>query len=542
MTHLSPLVCAICVGAVTIISTFFVKLYRARMLLIRHRRQGLPKAPNHSFFFGHLLYLKSILDRLPSDAHYQFGFATIAREEFPSEGAFYIDPWPMSGLFLTVVSPQVATKITQTDPRLTSDRPELLRRFMKPITGGPTIFDLDEKDWKPWRAVFNKGFHSERMYGLVPGMLDEIQVFVEVLRKHAVKNELCFLEPLTLRFMLDMIGRTVMDTALQAQSGYNALADGMLSQIRWHNPNAEVNPLSRLNFLRTIVHWKNTRQIDSYIGAELDKRFAEYKANTKNSASRSIIDLTLQEYLKDSIDLPTSLDPSFRSFAIRQIKLFIFAGYDSTGSTVCYCFHLLSQHLEVLEKLREEHDRVLGPDRTAAASRLSQNPSLVNDLPYTLAVIKEVLRMFPPAGTTRAGKPGVNVTDDAGNSLPTDNAILWILHVEMHRSPSYWERPDEFLPERWLVPVGHILRPQAGAWRPFELGPRDCVGQALVLIELKVILACLVREFDIVPAYDELDKRRSKGGIKKLRGERAYQVEKGAAHPVDEYPCWIKIR
>lgn len=472
-----------------------------------------------------------------------------------------MDLWPMSGLFLTVVSPKIATEITQTNPKLTSDRPELLRRFLKPITGGLTLFDLDEKEWKPWRAVFNKGFHSDRMYGLVPGMLDEVQVFVEVLRKHALKDELCYLEPLTLRFMIDMIGRTVLDTSLHAQVAYNALADSMLSQIRWHNTNAEINPLSHLNFVRTFVHWKNTRQMDAYIGAELDKRFEEYKADSKNTSSRSIVDLTLREYLKESADVSMSLDPSFRSFAIRQIKLFIFAGYDSTGSTMCYCFHLLSQHpevskssnvatkepqtyttIQVLKTLREEHDKVLGPDRTTASLRLSENPRIVNDLTYTLAVIKEVLRMFPPAGTTRAGKRGVSVTDDAGTSLPTDDAILWILHVEMHRSPSYWVRPDEFLPERWLVPIGHDLRPQPGAWRPFELGPRDCIGRSLVLIELKVILACLVREFDIVPAYDELDQRRPKGGIKLLRGERAYQVAKGAAHPVDEYPCRIRIR
>lgn len=447
----------------------------------------------------------------------------------------------MSGLFLTVVSPKIATEITQTNTKLTSDRPELLRRFLKPITGGLTIFDLDEKDWKPWRAVFNKGFHSERMYGLVPNMVEEVQVFAGALRDHAERGELCFLDPITLRFTIDMIGRSVMNTSLHAQTGFNELADGMLSQIRWHNPNAEINPFSHFNFVRAFVHWKNRRQMDGYIGAELDRRFREYKSNSESNASKSVIDLALQEYLKGSDKLPDKLDPNFRAFAIRQIKLFIFAGYDSTGSTICYCFHLLSQHPKILQTLREEHDRVLGSDPAAAASRLAGEPRIVNNLPYTLAVIKEVLRLFPPAGTTRAGKPGVSVTDDAGNTLPTDDAILWILHVEMHNSPNYWVRADEFLPERWLAAPGEELHPPPGAWRPFELGPRNCIGQALVLIELRVILASLVREFDIVPAYDEWDQRHPTKGVKLLRGNRAYQVEQGAAHPVNGYPCWIKL-
>jgi cytochrome P450 len=197
--------------------------------------------------------------------------------------------------------------------------------------------------------------------------------------------------------------------------------------------------------------------------------------------------------------------------------------------------------IQALKTLREEHNKILGPDPAAAASQLVQNPRLVNELTYTMAVIKEVFRLFPPAGANRAGKPGASVTDDTGNTLPTEDAILWILHVEIHRSANYWVRPDEFLPERWLVSPGHELYPQPGAWRPFELGPRNCIGQALVMIEFRVILACLVREFDIAPAYDEWDERHPRKGIKLLRGERAYQIEKGAAHPVNGYPCRIKL-
>jgi cytochrome P450 len=166
---------------------------------------------------------------------------------------------------------------------------------------------------------------------------------------------------------------------------------------------------------------------------------------------------------------------------------------------------------------------------------------MVNSLHYTLAVIKETMRLFAPAGTTRAGKPGISITDDDGNILPTDDAILWILHVEMHCSAKYWARPDEFLPERWMVPADHELHPQPGAWRQFELGPRNCIGQALVLIELRVILACLVREFEIEPAYDEWDAKHPTKGTRLYQGERAYQVKQGAAHPVDGYPCRIRL-
>ncbi|EDN04175.1 predicted protein [Histoplasma mississippiense (nom. inval.)] len=196
---------------------------------------------------------------------------------------------------------------------------------------------------------------------------------------------------------------------------------------------------------------------------------------------------------------------------------------------------------EALAQLRAEHDKVLGPNPAAAATVIRENPRVLNSLRYTLAVIKESMRFFPPAGATRAGKPGINVTDDAGNLCPTDDAILWVLHIEMQTSEKYWVKPDAFLPERWLVPPDHELYPSPGAWRPFELGPRNCVAQALSLIELRIILACLVRTFEVVPAYDEWDASHSMKGSKHYRGERAYLVESGAAHPTAQYPCRVQL-
>jgi cytochrome P450 len=173
------------------------------------------------------------------------------------------------------------------------------------------------------------------------------------LRSFAQKNEIFFLDPITLRFGINLIGTTALNASLNVQKGYNTLADGMLNQIRWHNPNAEVNPFSHIDFVRPFIHWKNGRTIDRYIGAELDKRYEEYKTKPNNSKSRSVIDLVIQEYLKSSEKLPAKLDSNFRTFAIRQIRLFIFAGYDSLGSVICYCFHLLSKNPQVCKRSKK---------------------------------------------------------------------------------------------------------------------------------------------------------------------------------------------
>ena len=319
----------------------------------------------------------------------------------------------------------------------------------------------------------------------------------------------------------------------------------MLSQIKWHMANQETHLLQYLNVTRYVMQWWNGRQMDLYIGKELDKRYQEYLEDPHGTRSKAVIDLVLQAYMTDSSknkERSKRMDPGFRLFATQQIRTFIFAGHDSTSSTICYCIHLLSTNPEALSLVRAEHDSVFGTDLSTLPSLLSKQPTLLNSLAYTIAVIKETLRLFPAASSVRAGATGATLVDEDGCHYPTDNTLILILHAPMQRSPAYWKRPREFLPERWLVGPDHELYPMKGAWRPFEFGPRNCIGQNLVMIVLRTVLVMLVREFDFKPAYDEWDRLHPKEGLHTYCGDRAFQVEKGAAHPADDYPCRVSFR
>lgn len=337
------------------------------------------------------------------------------------------------------------------------------------------------------------------------------------------------------------LAKCTRNTSLEAQKGYNPLADSMINQISWHLANREADPIQYLNFVRPVMQWYNGRTMDNYVGKELDKRYQEYREDPANLRSKAVIDLVLQAYMADVPSPPEKMDKNFRTFAIRQIRLFVFVGHDSTSSTICYLFHLLNTNPETLARVRAEHDSVFGTDLTALPPLLSKNPHLINQLPYSTAAIKETLRLFPAASTIRQGAPGEDLVDEAGNRYPTENTMMLIVHPTMQRSPSYWPRPDEFIPERWLVEPSHELYPLKAAWRPFEWGPRNCMGQALVMMELKTVLAMIVREFDFTPAYDEFDKAHPKKGPRTYRGDRAYQIEEGAAHPSDHYPCRVSL-
>ena len=321
----------------------------------------------------------------------------------------------------------------------------------------------------------------------------------------------------------------------------------MRSQVSWQCGDEELNPFIRWNPIRPCVQWYNAWRMNSYISKEIDKRFAERQSSTnKSNKSRSIIDLALESYIADrpttAHGTSSKMEKAFKAWATVQIRLFLFAGHDSTSSAICYCYYLLSKHPAAMARIRAEHDEVYGIDLAETPRLLREQPHLINRLPYTLAVLKEALRLFPPASAMREGAPGVDLVDGNGNRYPTAGLSIWVLHSRVQRNPKYWKEPDSFIPERWLVGPEHPLYPVKGAWRPFEHGPRNCLGQTLVTLDVRTLLVMTVREFDFKDAYEEWDRLHPGKGIRQVDGERAYQVQIGGAHPTDGFPCRVSFR
>jgi hypothetical protein len=80
-----------------------------------------------------------------------------------------------------------------------------------------------------------------------------------------------------------------------------------------------------------------------------------------------------------------------------------------------------------------------------------------------------------------------------------------------------------------------------GAWRPFENGPRNCIGQGLVMMELQIVLSLTVRAFTFQNAYDEFDAGGGRKGMKTYKGVIVFQIDEGAAHPAEYYPYKVKL-
>ncbi|KKK22293.1 aflN/ verA/ monooxygenase [Aspergillus ochraceoroseus] len=521
------------IGVVAFIR-FLALFYTARREVWKLQKANLPM-PEFKLLAGHFAALKQTIQGMPPNATLHSIMLKLS-QQFPS-GIFYINLWPFSGTWMIVATMTAASQIQS----LNLTKPAILRRPLETITGGPSLISMHGETWKRWRALFNPGFNPAYLIGLAPNIADEVAVFRNQLRKKAQQGDIFSLEPLTLRLTVDTICSVALDARLFHQQKDHPLAVALQRQIEWASFGTTFNPVKRYLTIRPLVLWYNSRLMNRLIGKEVDR---VHNARPGYS-SKSVISLALKQYLKEQSngDTRQSLE-AFKRQVAPQLRVFLFAGRDTTSSTLLYTFYLLAKHPEILERVRREHDEVFGTDIKKAQSCIAEDPQLLNKLPYTLAVIKETLRLFPPSASMREGRPDVEIVGDDGRRYPTAGCNVWTLTVALHHNSNHWPEVESFIPERWLVGPEDPLYPAKGAWRAFEFGPHSCIGQTLALLELRIALAMTLREFNITPAYDEWDRLHPRDTIKEVNGHRAYQMEKGGggAHPADGLPCRVTLR
>ncbi len=158
-----------------------------------------------------------------------------------------------------------------------------------------------------------------------------------------------------------------------------------------------------------------------------------------------------------------------------------FAGHETTARTMTYTWFALASNPDVADKLHTELDNVLG----------SRVPTLqdLHQLPYTLQVVKEVLRLFPAAPFYARDA----IAEDELGGFNTQGLPVLLSPYYTHRHPDFWQNPLEFDPDRWTPQREADMHPYA--YHPFAAGQRVCLGNNFSLLESHILLALLAREY-----------------------------------------------
>lgn len=196
-----------------------------------------------------------------------------------------------------------------------------------------------------------------------------------------------------------------------------------------------------------------------------------------------------------------------------QLMTLFLAGHETTALTLSYSFYLLAKSSEAEGILHAELDRVLG-------GRLPT----VNDVPelcYTERVVKESMRLYPPAWAI--GREALEDCEVGGYPIRKGDQVMMTQWV-VHRDPRFWPEPERFDPSRW-DDENSKNRPRC-AYFPFGDGPRVCIGNNFAMMEAVLILAAIAQHYRLELASRENLRfipsvtLRPRGGIKMIVRER----------------------
>ena len=220
---------------------------------------------------------------------------------------------------------------------------------------------------------------------------------------------------------------------------------------------------------------------------ELDAVIFEEIARRRRSGERGsdVLSLLLDARDEDGTRLT---DQQVRD----EVMTLLFAGHDTTASTVAFMLHELSRHPEIAAALREEVTGALDGGPPDAELLMSGRLALLE------MVLDETLRMYPPAWV--GGRRSRQTFEFAGRVVP-GGAYVNYSSWASHHLPEVFPEPDRFQPERFS-PERKAALPK-GAYVPFGGGSRTCIGMRFGQLEIKAMVSELLRRFDLepVPGY-----------------------------------------
>uniref|UniRef100_A0A3Q3EKN4 unspecific monooxygenase n=1 Tax=Labrus bergylta TaxID=56723 RepID=A0A3Q3EKN4_9LABR len=168
---------------------------------------------------------------------------------------------------------------------------------------------------------------------------------------------------------------------------------------------------------------------------------------------------------------------------ISQVTMFVFAGYETSATTLTFLAYTLAQNPAVMKRLQEEIDVTfpdMGPVQYEALMQME----------YLDSVVNECLRLYPPAARLeRVAKEKVKIN---GITIPKDMLVMVPVYA-LHHDPELWPEPKEFRPDRFSKENKQNIRPYT--YLPFGAGPRNCIGMRFALLMVKLALVEVLQNY-----------------------------------------------
>jgi cytochrome P450 len=316
---------------------------------------------------------------------------------------------------------------------------------------GDGLLTSEDPLHRQMRRIVQPAFHRERMAEYARVMERDAAEFVERITPNETFDAHAAMTELTLRIATETLFGS--DESESARLVREALRLMMNEFPKMLTPIGAM--LTRLPLPSTRRFWRARAMLDEIVYGLIARRRAD--PHDRSDALSMLL-------AAGDMEGKASSDEQIRD----EIMTLFMAGHETTANTLTWSLFLLAQH--------EEVDR-----RAALAAR-------DGDRDYLARVVKEVLRLYPPAWIIgRESLRNVKLSD--GSHIPAKTTVFMV-PLLLHRKPQTFAHPDLFEPDRWLEG-----EPPPFAYIPFGGGARRCIGDEFALRETTIVLETLLRRY-----------------------------------------------
>ncbi|XP_026223406.1 cytochrome P450 3A40-like [Anabas testudineus] len=354
-----------------------------------------------------------------------------------------------------------------------------------------SIFVVEDEEWKRIRNVLSPSFTSGRLKEMYTIMLQHSSNLFKSLQKKLEDDEVIDTKAAFAPYSMDVVASTAFSVDIDS---INHPADPFLANIKKFAKFDFFNPLLVLvvlfPFLGPVFDMMNL----SFFPADVLNFFLNFLKTIKSDRNKNepkkrvdfmqlMVDSQFSENHKNDTGSKKGLSDNE---ILSQAMIFIFAGYETTSSSLNFLAYNLATHPDIQKTLQKEIDETFPEKGRPTYEAMMQ-------MEYLDMVVNESLRLYPiPNRLERMSKTSVEVN---GVTIPKGTVIMIPVYT-LHHDPTLWPEPEAFKPERFSKENKDNLDPYA--FLPFGAGPRNCIGMRFALLVIKLAIVEILQNFSFV--------------------------------------------
>nr|XP_046227611.1 cytochrome P450 3A40-like isoform X1 [Scatophagus argus] len=358
-------------------------------------------------------------------------------------------------------------------------------RLNGPLYDG--VFIAEDDQWRRIRSILSPTFTSGRLKEMFEIMKQHSAILIRSMKKKIDKDEPLELKEFFGSYSMDVVTSTSFSVDIDS---LNNPSDPFVTNIKKMLKFDFLDPLfiiiGFLPFMGPIFEKLEfsffPESVTKFFYAALQK----IKSNRETSKIKNRVDFLqlMIDSQKNNIPNGVAQNEGLSDHEIlSQAMTFLFAGYETTSSSLTFLAYNLATHPHTMKKLQEEIDSTFPNKAPVEYQALMQ-------MEYLDSAVNESLRLFPVASRLeRVAKATVEID---GIVIPK-NMVVMIPTWPIHRDPNVWPDPEEFKPERFSKENKETVDPYT--YMPFGAGPRNCIGMRFALVMMKLALVEILQRY-----------------------------------------------